>query len=957
MPETAIDQFSAPLTATSWNATAAESTFTLQLLHASDWEAGVKALNRAGNFAAIIDILEEDYENTLILSSGDGWIPGPFYASGADSDLAATYQSVYSQFFALAGIDVTFTELGAAAGRADIAIQNIIGVQAATFGNHEFDSGTSAIRDIIATMAGKDGIYGTADDSNIGTLFPYLSANLDFSGDSNLAGLFTNEIRNAASFAGDTARKIAPSTIIEQGGEKIAVIAATTQGLATISSPGDTKVIGASNNDIPLLARQINAEVARLLESDPSINKVIVSSHLQQLDLEKQLAPLLENVDIIVAGGSHTRLTDSNDDLRDGDVSQGDYPFVTANKSGDPLLIVNTDNEYSYVGRLVVEFDAEGKIILDSLDNTINGAYVTTDEKVKELWGNADAFAEGTKGNLVNQIVWGANGGETKGIGTVIQEQDGNIMGRTDVFLEGRRSAVRTEESNLGNLTADANLSEARKVDGDVVVSIKNGGGIRDAIGFVNAVGGEAVLAPPAANPDAGKKEGDISELDIVNSLRFNNDLAIVTLTAEGLARVFEHGFSGVRPGATPGSFPQIGGVQVFYDPSQPAGSRVINLDIVNEAGDVIESIVADGELQGDAGRAIKVVTLTYLAEGGDGYSAFIEDRVEGTDLVLLTEALAGQDGAATFAEAGTEQDAFAEYLKANYSETAYAEADTPLAEDGRIVNYTALPVGVKNNDFGGHDINVNDPSLLAARHGSDGVDRVFYSGDALVALPENIEQIILSGRGNASVTDNALDNLIIGNAGDNVISAGRGNDTINGDTGFDVLRLDGNADRYTVSIENGHAVIADTQAGTQTTVVNVQQIQFADGQRDLFAADQTEIAGIYRATLGRVAEAEGFDYWVGRSADGVNLNDLFALIGSSDEAVAFLSGKSADALVDSLYTNVLGRKADDEGRAYWIEKLNAGVEYKNVGEAFVASDEFQLIGRSGAGSDWDLAA
>src|SRR5690606_12090567 len=59
--------------------------FVLQLLHASDWEAGVKAVDRAANFAAIIDILEEDYENTLILSSGDGWIPGPFYASSADS--------------------------------------------------------------------------------------------------------------------------------------------------------------------------------------------------------------------------------------------------------------------------------------------------------------------------------------------------------------------------------------------------------------------------------------------------------------------------------------------------------------------------------------------------------------------------------------------------------------------------------------------------------------------------------------------------------------------------------------------------------------------------------------------------------------------------------------------------------------------------------------------------------
>ncbi|MGI6244410.1 MAG: 5'-nucleotidase C-terminal domain-containing protein [Pseudochelatococcus sp.] len=940
---------------------ATQNTFTLQLLHASDWEAGVKALDRAANFAAIVDILEDEYENTLILSSGDGWIPGPFYASGADAALVDTYRAVYSQFFSTADAEVVFTALGAAAGRADVAIQNIIGVQAATFGNHEFDSGTSAIRDIIAAAAGADGVVGTADDVNIGTLFPYLSANLDFSGDSNLAGLFTDEIREASSFANDASKKIAPSTIITQGTEKIAVVAATTQGLSRISSPGDTKVIGATSDDIPLLAEQINAEVARILAADPTINKVIVASHLQQLSLEQALAPLLENVDIIIAGGSHTRLADENDTLREGDEAQGTYPIVTANKGGDPLLIVNTDNEYSYVGRLVVDFDAEGKIVLDSLDDTINGAYVTTDAKVAELWGDADPFAAGTKGHLVDQIIWGAWGENdervTKGIGTVIQEQDGNIFGRTDVFLEGRRSAVRTEETNLGNLTADANLAEARKVDAEVVVSIKNGGGIRDAIGFVNAVGGEAVLAPPAANPGAGKLEGDISQLDIVNSLRFNNDLAIVTLTADGLAKVFEQGFSGVRPGATPGSFPQISGVEVVYDPSLAAGSRVVSLAVVDENGAVIDSIIANGELQGDAGRAIKVVTLTYLANGGDGYTAFVDNRVEGTDLIKLTEALAGQDGEATFAAAGTEQDAFAEYLAANYSETPFNEADTPASEDSRVVNFRELAVGVRGNELGGNDINLNNAALLSAEHGTDGFDRVFYSGADAVILPENIEQIELSGAADTSVTDNALDNVILGNAGRNDFFARGGNDNVDGGTGHDVLHVEGNADRYNVRIENGRAVLEDIEHQTTTTITNVQRIVFSDGEQNLFATDQTEIAGIYRALLGRAAETDGFSYWAGRSADGVDLRGLISAIGASDEAAAFQEGKSTEELVDALYTNLLGRDADAEGRAYWINQIDSDVlSFNLVGLSFVASDEFQLGGRNLVGGDWNVA-
>lgn len=937
--------------------------FVLQLLHASDWEAGVKAVDRAANFAAIIDILEEDYENTLILSSGDGWIPGPFYASSADSDFAATLRAVYSQFFSAEDAEVIFTALGAAAGRADIAIQNIIGVEAATFGNHEFDSGTGAIRDIIASMAGEDGIVGTADDSNIGALFPYLSANLDFSNDGNLSGLFTNDIREASSFALDPAKKIAPSTIITKGDEKIAVVAATTQALATISSPGDTKVIGASNNDIPLLAEQINAEVARLLAADPTINKVIVSSHLQQLAFEQELAPLLENVDIIIGGGSNTRLADGNDTLRDGDEAQGSYPIVSQNKNGDPLLIVNTDGEYSYVGRLVVEFDADGKIVLDSLNDTVNGAYVTTDEKVAELWGDADPFAAGTKGHLVDQIVWGARGeGDertTKGIGTIINEQDGNIFGRTEVFLEGRRAAVRTEETNLGNLTADANLAEARKVDAGVTVSVKNGGGIRDAIGFINAVGDEAVLAPPAANPGANKLEGDISQLDIVNSLRFNNDLAIVTLTAEGLLAVFEHGFSGVRPGATPGSFPQVGGVRVAYDAEKEAGSRVQSLEIVGDDGQVIDTLVADGVLQGEAGRAIKVVTLTYLAEGGDGYAAFVDHRVEGTDLVLLTEALEGQQGAADFAAPGTEQDAFAEYLAANYAEIPFNEAETSAQDDTRVVHVRDDDddvASVRPNEQGGNDIDLHLAGYLNASHGTDGVDNVFYAGNDLVVLAGNIENIQLQGAGHASVVDNLLDNEIRGNAGDNRIVAGRGNDSVDGGTGFDVLLLEGPASRYSLAVEGHAAVIADNESGTQTRVANVQAVSFADEVHGLFATDQTEIAGLYRAFLGRTAkdDADGFTFWVGESANGAGVHTIAAAISATDEAQTLRAENTTGQLVDDLYRNVLGRDADEAGKAFWVGQIDSGdVDIALVGMAFVHSAEFQQGGDRLVAGDW----
>ncbi|WP_292713744.1 hypothetical protein [Nostoc sp. JL34] len=64
-----------------------KSGFTLQLLHTSDQEAGVPALKDAPNFSAVLNALKNqdanrdgkpDYPNTLILSSGDAYIPSPF---------------------------------------------------------------------------------------------------------------------------------------------------------------------------------------------------------------------------------------------------------------------------------------------------------------------------------------------------------------------------------------------------------------------------------------------------------------------------------------------------------------------------------------------------------------------------------------------------------------------------------------------------------------------------------------------------------------------------------------------------------------------------------------------------------------------------------------------------------------------------------------------------------------
>ena len=188
-----------------------------------------------------------------------------------------------------------------------------MGVEASTIGNHEFDLGSTVFRDAF-TPAG----------AWRGALFPYLSANLDFSGDSALNPRFTNTvgrrhgtlIPEASTLKG----RIAPAAVITEGGQKIGLVGATTQLIESISSPNGTEVKGFPTgpgangevDDMDLLAAQLQPIIDEMIAE--GVNKIILTSHLQQIANEQLLATKLHGVDIILSAGSNTRLGDADDE-------------------------------------------------------------------------------------------------------------------------------------------------------------------------------------------------------------------------------------------------------------------------------------------------------------------------------------------------------------------------------------------------------------------------------------------------------------------------------------------------------------------------------------------------------------------------------------------------------------------------------------------------------------------
>ena len=798
---------------------------TLQLLHASDFEAGIDALDDAVRFSAVINRLKANTDpatfgvsqtvlaNTVTISSGDNSIPGPFLFASSDPSLN--------------GVGGLGNSTAPLIGRADVAILNELGIQASTVGNHDLDLGVRQFGDALRAVSGSPG-----------TNFPYVSSNLNFSPEVAAGNIQATDLAvNQSNAEANTIKgKLAKSTVITVAGndgilgtaddQKIGVVGATTPLLPQITSSGSIGVIPTNPVDYATLAAEIQKSVDALTAT--GINKIIVTTHMQQITVERdELATRLKNVDIIIAGGSNTLLADSTDPLRAGDVKQGDYPIVKTSVTGQPILVVNTDGNYKYVGRLVLEFDDNGVINTNSLNPAISGAYATDEAGVDRVYGSDVNPREKANTNIV---------AITDGLRKVISAKDNLVFGNTEFFLNGDRNFTRTEETNLGNLTADANLDYVQQIDPTVVLSLKNGGGIRDNIGEVSASSGATSSSdirrlPPQPNPLApNKKVGDVTQLGIENSLRFNNSLSLITVTVSQLKELLENGVSGVRAGATPGAFPQVSGMRFSFDATKAAqvlspdgtvttpGQRIRSLVIVNDKNQITDTVVENGVLVGDAKRSYRMATLSFLAgttttSGGDGYpfARFVrENPTLANRIDLLGETTVDLNGngkidaAATipagkfnFAKPGTEQDALAEYLG---KVGKVSIQDTPAAQDTRIQNLAVR----------------KDAVLEGGRFlpGSSAADTLTgtLGDDTLLGLGRADR---LRGRaGNDELSGGLGPDKLNGGNGDDLLLGGRGNDDLRGEANNDILRGDAGSDNLTGGNGNDQFVL-QSGAGT----------------------------------------------------------------------------------------------------------------------------------------------
>lgn len=188
-------------------------------------------------------------------------------------------------------------------------------------------------------------------------------------------------------------------------------------------------------------------------------------------------------------------------------------------------------------------------------------------------------------GYTFNQIILSSDVPEDAEVKAIIEDYQADLDAQMEVVIGQCASdiawsspLVRTQESPLGNLAADALRDYC-----DADIAIQNGGGIR-----------------------AGLTAGDVTVGDVFAMLPFDNKVTLVEVTGQTVWDALENGVDGYP--TTNGKFPQVSGIKYTFDGSKPAGERIVSVTL------------GDGTpLDLDAWYTL--ACNDFMCGGGDGYT------------------------------------------------------------------------------------------------------------------------------------------------------------------------------------------------------------------------------------------------------------------------------------------------------------------------------------------------
>jgi len=200
------------------------------------------------------------------------------------------------------------------------------------------------------------------------------------------------------------------------------------------------------------------------------------------------------------------------------------------------------------------------------------------------------------------------------------------------------------------------------------------------------------------------------------------------------------------------------------------------------------------------------------------------------------------------------------------------------------------------------------------------GIDAVTTTLPAY-ALGPDIERLVYAGDGDFAATGNDLDNTLIGLAGNDTLNGASGNDVLDGGLGIDLAIYSTTRAGATFSTTAMGRTVSSAFDGTDT-LASIERLRFADIS---VALDLDGNAGTVAKTLGAVfGEAEvANEVYAGIGLylldAGMSFENLMQLAIDAHLGV----GASHQAVVDLLYTNVVGTPPPADEAAFFVALLD----------------------------------
>ncbi|MDA9367156.1 hypothetical protein N9R40_00705, partial [bacterium] len=291
-----------------------------------------------------------------------------------------------------------------------------------------------------------------------------------------------------------------------------------------------------------------------------------------------------------------------------------------------------------------------------------------------------------------------------------------------------------------------------------------------------------------------------------------------------------------------------------------------------------------------------------------------------------VVEQLGLQDLGALFANASPEQilELTGKFAGDEAFDAFLAEQTTPVAPEIGTEEYDDLlnatgRTDLDEFDYQGYVASVTEAEQALIRTGLDKIYTkvTFKDGNSedVVDTPDVVPVALIGSRGNENLIGGQGDDVLISSGGEDLLEGGEGKDSV-------IITTDASNSTITRDIETNNWVVA-TDAGTDT-LVDVERLVFEDTSVALDVS-KDQIGGQAVLALGALVGPGSIEdpafvgLVIGLLDDGMSFDELAVA------AIDALSLQSNDALVTTLWTNIVGVAPSDSEKASVIALLDSG--------------------------------